>query len=319
MNDILKIEFNDNISKANKSKDIQISLNLAPYIDAFANRKSDPSTYLELKRELREIVSRPSANGYWDRILSEYTNNFETEKVKEIENSPAVEILSEHFAEILMNSIDETLQAYHADNHNSTVMEMTIKFDSKPNMISINIIDNGRGYPPEFLKKVQTSEERNNYILSQQGSTDLKKHDAHLRDKKPYDGPDLVGGRGLGMRFFLADAQNKKLTGLGPNKKLDNIYEKSSHQSLTFGNLQDQDGNLRGASINLISTLQPRKIIAESMPETKIKGNRMFDSPTGSASDNKGSPLSLNLSYISDPSDFENDDEDDSSANFSPK
>lgn len=312
MYDVLKVDFN-----VNEYNDIQISLNLAPYIEAFANRKSDPNTYLELKRELRDIVSRSSANGYWDRILSLYTDKFETEKVKAIENSPAVEILSEHFAEIFMNSIDETLQAHHADNHNSTVMEMTIRFDSSPKMVSIDIIDNGRGYPPEFIKKVQTSStKRNEYILSPQGSTNLKKHDAHLRDKKPYDGPDLVGGRGLGMRFFLADAQNDKLIGLGPNKKLNNIYPKSPAQSLNFGNLQDLDENFRGAIINLTTPLQPRKSHAELMQETKIKEKRIVaDSRTDSNDSISASSSELSLDF----SDINTETDDDSSQNFSPK
>lgn len=98
---------------------------------------------------MADKLTYSSANLYWDNILSLSTQGLSQEQQDAIFESPAVKILEEHFIEILMNSIDETLQAHYANRTLSPLMEMKISIDNKtnPNMVAICITDNGRGFP----------------------------------------------------------------------------------------------------------------------------------------------------------------------------
>lgn len=294
---------------------VDIYFELAPYIDAFANKKTAPDKYNRLRSELCEIVSRGNADNYWDDILRCVSEELPPSIMGAIERAPAVEIMGEHFAEILMNAIDETIQANHADKRNPTCMNMTIKIDAQslPGLVSLYVFDNGRGYPQKFLQQINTEEGRNNYMLTQQNTTNLKKRDAHLNTSRAYDGPDLVGGRGLGLRMFLADAQNDQLVGLGPNKKLTNIYPKSEDYYLHFGNLQENSPSCRGGVIHLRTPLTPRKSFSELMID---EGDRNVEADTLSPDIISSGVSSLSIDVGSD---YEDEDEEGYNKKFSPR
>ncbi len=339
--------------ESNGEGNVDLTIDLGLYIQTHENREVDPYTYRRVRNELELTVSRSSVDEHWKRILNFCTDGLPDEQVSAINQSPAVEILEEHFAEILMNSIDETLQAHHADNSHPTVMELTVILDNlvNPNLVSIYIIDNGRGYPPDFLNQVQsTPKKREDYILNSQRTKDLKKVDAHIGTKS-YTGPTLIGGHGLGMRYFLADAQNDQLIGMGHSKRLKHIYPKSEDYVLDFGNLQDLDEEHSGVIIHLVTPISPRISFAEmkedsrnsitSSPDTtdrSVSSNSMFASSSPSSDTNyidtdekthdlqsKSRSLSLDLSFMDESDDNsqsegdEGDEGDDKSLGNSPR
>ena len=266
----------------NEEGDVQIYMDLEPYIEAFHNKDASPEEFIRLKEALQSKVTRASANLYWINIFDLCTEGMESEDVQALAESPASKILEEHLVEILMNSIDEAIQANHADQTYPPAMNMIVKLDADtdPGLVSFYLLDSGRGYPPKFRNKVQsTDDQRQQYICRTQRTENLQKVDAHVDESKPYDGPDLIGGHGLGMRHFLADAQNDKLVGHGPNKKLTHVYPKSNQSFLDFLNLQDMKEGYTGALIHLRTPISPRKTFAE-IQEMQEQKQRELETPS---------------------------------------
>lgn len=274
-------ELNVDIQKSSDGY-VDINMNLEPYINAFHNRNANPREFRKLKNELENKVTRASANSYWLEIFDLCTDEMSDEERDALSNSPVVEVLEEHFIEILMNSIDEAIQANHADAEYQSSMNMRLMLDADrdPGLVSFYLMDSGRGYPPKFLNKVQSTDEaRQQYICRTQRTENLQKMDAHVSESQPYDGPDLVGGHGLGMRHFLADAQNDQLVGNGPNKKLKHVYPKSEASFLDFSNLQDYSPDYTGAMLHFCTPIAPRKTFAE-IQEMEEDTRRAHENPS---------------------------------------
>lgn len=311
MEDTLELQY-----AVNEYRDVSISLDLGPYISAFENRERAPEVYRSLENELRAIVVRANVNSYWLRICELAMADLSLSCKNEIEKSPAVQIMTEHFVEIFMNAIDETLQANHADKTNSTCMNMIIRIAADAHNVFIQIFDNGRGFPPEFLQKINTPSGRQNYMLNAQHSTDLKKRDAHVSGT--YNGPALVGGRGLGLRMFLADAQNDQLIGNGPHKRLIPVYPKSEDYILEFDNVQNHSSTHRGGMIYLSTPLMERVTLAQ-LTENMWASSRDAQTPSPGATSIESSRSSLgNLSLEIDDEDLDDDFFDDDTQEFSP-
>lgn len=293
----------------NEYGDVTISMDLTEYIDAHARKDNDPDRYSQAISSLRSKLEDQVVDNYFSNIMDLSLQGLPEARIHEIWKSPAIEILMGSFVEILRNAIDETIQANHADKSNSTCMQMTIRIDNdtNPNLVSVDIIDNGRGFPDKFLDKVQISaEKRNDYILEFQEVKKLKKQDAHLDSPTPYSGPALVGGHGLGLKYFLADAQNDELVGQGKHKKLKNAYPKSDDYSLDFGNLQDISPEYRGGIIRLQTPLAPRVSLADLMMDIKDR-KRDIETPSPETTTNESvtskSSLTLDLDFSDDPDD----------------
>lgn len=331
-----------NVKKyGDSNEDILVSLDLSPYTNAFYNKDSAPTTYVKIRQCLVSKFEEISAASVWQEvmgILPEVMGILTEEKKLKIQESPAVNIISTNFGEILKNSADETIQKHHADRTIPPVMEIKVSIITNDEFVYIDICDNGRGYPKSFLDKVQPatqsliSSSRKKYILSYQGKADLKKVDGHASDSNTYDGPELLGGRSLGMRQFLADAQNDKLVGYGIHKKIEHVYRKPDHYQLNFKNSDGSDPKFKGAKIELMTPIAPREAIADLNIKFKQREQDIFKLPSSEntsedSSSERTTPsldsdkLFLDLSFNSEKTDYtdEEDKEDEDSFGFSPQ
>ena len=190
-------------------------------------------------------------------------------------NKPAAyEALEDSFVELLKNSVDAMIHAHVNDHALPRVLNATMRVDfdeSKQDTVSVRCIDNGTGFPPDFLAQVSTLEARNEYRKS------VKSHKmVEAGDRE--DIPLYFGGRGKGLSMLI-----RKID-VGTHNEPDHKFAKKNYKAdvsdIVFSNQTDSSGLVTGAVIMIETSKRPvlkeEKRVRDESPQS-IAGLTQLD------------------------------------------
>lgn len=251
---------------------VSISLNIAPYLKAYQEYEALSSHHTPedglarvgayYQYQAQRFVLEQSLSVYGAGDFSEIyalAMGIPNHKPDEGEvrdflraNKPAAyEALEDSFVELLKNSVDAMIHAHVNNRALPRVLTATMCVhldESKPDTVSVTCIDNGTGFPPDFLAQVSTRELRNDY------RKDTKSHKMVLAEERE-DIPLYLGGRGKGLSMLI-----RKID-VGTHNEPDHKFAKKSYKAdvsrIVFSNQVDSSGLVTGAVIMIETSKRP--------------------------------------------------------------
>ena len=158
-------------------------------------------------------------------------------------NPAAFKALENSFVELLKNSIDVVLQAHVNCPVIPPVLNATMCVyvdESDPKNVSVRCVDNGPGFPQDFLNKMSTTDARkaHNHVVSSNKATE-----AGAR----VDIPLYFGGRGKGLSMLI-----------GKIDVGDQTMVKAAFADIKLTNqINDSSGKIEGAVITIVTSKEP--------------------------------------------------------------
>jgi hypothetical protein len=266
---------------------VDIELNLAPYVSAYEKayshktpahtREAAMTEFNKLANDIYERLDGMPGATHWFMAQDLATETFNAAQKKAIDASPASDMLKNSFIELIKNSMDEAVSRYYDSNKTQKpTIKLSLDIDntSKPNQVSMQLTDSGRGFTdPEFLAKLNTENGRDAYVNASRGSI-KKKHD---------DRPPLFGGQGRGLRILIADEDGDILERSGRVHR----FEKPKISRVGIDNAVDNHGHIQGAQITITTSIKPRRALSDIANEIKdrvqaYKREQAAPSPAGS-------------------------------------
>lgn len=223
----------------------------------FSAYNHDITMLHELKKGFNLVFGKIDGAFLWNDILEAATRDITPEELQLIEQSPANACMKNAFIEIVKNACDEKILSQlnnklHPDQCARIKLEIDLSVQDK---ISMTVTDNGQGFSQAFLDKVSTRELREQYIMKT--GSDKERH------------PLLFGGRGQGLRDFIANVEHGAIQGalLDFPPHLKRKYEQDDitklDSSITFGNKKDGTG----VSITITMPAKPIQLIVQTFQE----------------------------------------------------
>lgn len=259
---------------------VELSVELAPYIQAYKNYKhivdmqkgsksvSEEQLACKIKYEhLRTGLFdglTALTGGCWEDV---FDLAMPPEKMT-MKNSVAYQVLEDSFVEILNNTVDETI-AKHMESSRSirplntlkAILTVSIDDTTHRDNISITCVDNGRGYKKDFLEKVDSAEGKKQYADEKSGSN---KRSSNARSISP-DIDIFTGGRGLGLRMLIRKV-DEGAPSESARRYIENV-QRPKTADIVFNNKLDSTGRAIGAEIT-ITTSKPQVNALNTEPES---------------------------------------------------
>lgn len=268
----------DDVSEINA-----VRIDMMPFIRAYkafleyarnpAIMSKFPENHERLKNEFAQIKSEyknelKGAHLAWGDLLAQTIELLDQETKAALLTSPVVTILNVGFLEILQNCMDEIvckhLNSDSCSDSAEAELVLNIQYELMEDTITVELADNGPGFSPDFLAKVNTYEAREKYI-----KTKHERNPAKL---------DLFGGEGHGLSMLIAHLEHGASLDKGLNlKPKEHILPNSSV-------MECRNHHKGGAIISMTSTISPREKI-------KMAFNTVY---SAAESENKEMTLSLN-------------------------
>jgi len=252
---------------SNQPKQVELTLDLEPYIQAYETRAEDTGCkYTALRKTLSDAVQGLTGDCIWMDALDEATQALDALEADVIKLSLACTILGRHFVEIIKNVMDEAILGYYdAKRPPQITLTVDIDTDSKPGFAVIKLIDSGRGFPDDLLESVKTPINRDKYLQMKLGffkhavnsNSSLESMNAPENNKRARDElPELFGGKKRGLRNFISDVDERNSKKVGKRRER---YEASEYASLVFDNQSNDAGEAMGAVITLTTSIAPQE------------------------------------------------------------
>lgn len=235
------------------TKQAVLEIDLSDYIKAY---QENPTEYRRIRSIIQFATTNMLGGLICEDMLAHALETLPPEESEEVVNSPAVDIIRTHFAELMKNVVDEALLG-HNQAGRPTNISLTLEIDNSthPDAISVRVTDTGRGFPQSFLNRVNSDEGRANYLTEKSDSHASKRQKQTL----------LFGGEGRGLRMFIADLAGNQLHASGKQKQR---FTKPDIAALSFGNYIDAEHphTIKGAEIVITTSKTPRQVIRYDVP-----------------------------------------------------
>lgn len=148
-----------------------LSIDLTEYINAYLqhckNRKDAAlkTTYKKLEADLRSRLGTLHGPSYLEKLLTKIV--LDNDKLKEIQDKFAYHLVATYFIEMIKNTIDEAI-VKHLKQKNTTqiIAALELSMVETSERIIFRLLDlNGRGFPSNFLDKVNDPLRLKQYLL----------------------------------------------------------------------------------------------------------------------------------------------------------
>ena len=245
---IVTIEKNDQPNSA------ALKINLARYIEAFYNRHTEPLEYKWAHRELSDEMSGHNGALLWSDLLDQSIEDRLPAERSRIKSAAIVALMMNHFVEIVKNAMDAVIEACINDPKHPCDVRLDLTVDDRiPDMITLQVVDNGGGFPTDFLSSIATRDDR------------ARSHYVDMIGSRKYgakQNPSLLGGSGKGVRELIANIDHGCVIE-GPGYRVLK-YDGFQDMGLTFGNTAH--GTPPGAVITMTSSTAPLTLIPKEAP-----------------------------------------------------
>ena len=279
-------------------------INIQDYFDAYAK---GVDVYRKFRAAFGASIGFKQVY-FASSFLDAATSGCTQEERQIIENSPAWALTEDSIYELFKNAIDSIISLHNVDGKTNQI-DLTLKIHVTAENIELTIQDNGIGFTPSFLNKVNSLEKQMAFMkVGGSQKLGLKKPDHELPDF-----PEYFGGVGHGLRALDKKVIDTPLVG-------GRVFNKPERSSIEFKN----DEHARGAIIQVTTSLEPLVPLKEAvvLPKAFKEGLKSFipsylrprNTPKASdfspTSSKEPSPTASNLSVsssdtnldISDPS-----------------
>ena len=196
-----------------------MTIDMQPYIQAYLDFREKLSRdmsedeirdirrdYDQAKKKFNDPVIGVNGQYLWVEFFKEATQGFSPERIKEIENSPAVMYMQVNFVEIVKNCMDEAILNYDPHTYRPMRLEVTLDDETDPNHITLMLADTGRGFPDSFLDQTSSVSSKEAYI-QKVGSKklDAKKDVFDMQGNDKNNELCMFGGAGRGLRMLMTN------------------------------------------------------------------------------------------------------------------
>ncbi len=219
------------------------------------------------------------------RFLDAATSACTVSEHQAIESSPAWQLTRESIYEIVKNGIDAVISAHNSDGRTNQ-LDLTLQVQLTAGEVQLTLQDNGNGFPPSFLDKVNSPQKQRAFMKA--GGSE--KRGSKKTDGVLPDAPEYFGGHGQGLRELVEKIIDKPRAG-------GVAFNKPARSEIVFRNNERSSG----AIIQVTTSEAPLVAFKEdfSQPEEFKRGLKSF---VPSYLRHKNTPMSASpLSMSSSP------------------
>lgn len=235
--------------KSNGPFSAKLSLNLNAYIRSFEERET--AEHERIKAELLELLYGLTGALHWQEMLNKcFTETTDAEEAKQtIERSSASSAMNESFAELIKNLVDEIILRHFSNRHDPSKgdkLELILKVQLENDRVSLELFDNGPGFPATLLERLSSDQQMQNY-------NNYIRETESPKDTFDNTKPQLLGGEGRGLKQLIV----RVLYGTNLEHTMRLPGNKIAGSSIEFSNKPEA-----GACISIITSSA-----AQAMPE----------------------------------------------------
>lgn len=258
--DLLKFSVEEGLIPSSR-----ISIDVTEYVSVL--RSGDEESIKRLKHEFElEMVANGTYN-FREAIKPLMPNH---DIPIELERSPAYQVTSRIFGELLSNAVDafvEKANRFYLDhgveiNPMITTLDCILKDNIDASLVTITLADNGVGFRPDILGKIETKQARINSDCLNSGALSTKQQDALFESHKRMS----FGGGGKALKMLI------------------NSMDNDAARVLRFSNMRAANNTVLGALITICTPRLPAEIsMHEAMeapsvqlPLNIIQRNKLF-------------------------------------------